>query len=223
MFLVKLTKINKTYRISKDISFQALKNINLSIREGEFVAIVGPSGSGKSTLMNILGLLDRPTFGSYELEGKDVSHLSEKELAQVRNKKIGFVFQQFNLLNRTSILDNVALPLVYAGVSNKEREEKAKKVLEQVGLGDKLQNRPNQLSGGQQQRAAIARALVMDPQIILADEPTGNLDTKTGEQIIDIFRKLNKQGKTIILITHELSIARQAQKIINVRDGEIKQ
>ncbi|MDP2638493.1 MAG: ABC transporter ATP-binding protein [Candidatus Levybacteria bacterium] len=222
MSLVKLIRINKIYQISKDLSFQALKNINLSIKKGEFVAIVGPSGSGKSTLMNILGLLDRPTSGSYELEGEDVSRLSEKELSQARNKKIGFVFQQFNLLNRTSILDNVALPLIYAGASREEREDKARKALDQVGLGSKLQNRPNQLSGGQQQRVAIARALVMDPSIILADEPTGNLDTKTGEQIMEIFRKLNRQGKTIILITHELTIAKQAQKIISVRDGEVK-
>lgn len=222
MLLVHLSNINKIYKISKDLKFQALKNIDLSIKSGEFVAIMGPSGSGKSTLMNILGLLDRPTQGSYELEGEDVARLSEKVLAKIRNKKIGFVFQQFNLLNRTSILDNVALPLIYAGIDKEERIEKAKRALDQVGLSDKLQSRPNQLSGGQQQRAAIARALVTDPQIILADEPTGNLDTKTGQQIIEIFHKLNNYGKTIILITHELDIAKQAKRTIHVRDGEIK-
>jgi len=172
--------------------------------------------------MNILGLLDKPTSGSYKLEGEDVAHLSEKVMAEIRNKKIGFVFQQFNLLNRTSILDNVTLPLIYGGIDNQERITKAKKALDQVGLSDKLENRPNQLSGGQQQRAAIARALVTDPQIILADEPTGNLDTKTGQQIMEIFRKLNNEGKTIILITHEVDIARYAKRTIRVRDGEIK-
>ncbi|OGH25079.1 MAG: macrolide ABC transporter ATP-binding protein [Candidatus Levybacteria bacterium RIFCSPLOWO2_01_FULL_39_24] len=222
MLLVHLSNINKIYQTSHDLKFQALKNISLSIDSGEFVAIMGPSGSGKSTLMNILGLLDKPTSGSYKLEGEDVAHLSEKVMAEIRNKKIGFVFQQFNLLNRTSILDNVTLPLIYGGIDNQERITKAKKALDQVGLSDKLENRPNQLSGGQQQRAAIARALVTDPQIILADEPTGNLDTKTGQQIMEIFRKLNNEGKTIILITHEVDIARYAKRTIRVRDGEIK-
>ena len=222
MPLVKLKNIGKVYQVNNELSFQALKGVNLSINKGEFVAIAGPSGSGKSTLIHILGLLDRSTSGSYELDGENVAHLSEKTLAQTRNKKIGFVFQQFNLLNRTSILDNVALPLIYAGVAREERRERAKRALEQVGLGDKLQNHPNQLSGGQQQRVAVARALVTDPQIILADEPTGNLDTKTGEQIMEIFGKLNKEGKTIILITHELDIAKQAKRVIRVLDGEIK-
>ncbi|MBF8249455.1 MAG: Macrolide transporter ATP-binding protein [Candidatus Levybacteria bacterium] len=222
MLLVQLANIDKIYQIGRDLKFQALKNINLSIKSGEFVAITGPSGSGKSTLMNILGLLDRPTQGSYELEGQDVARLSEKVMAEIRNKKIGFVFQQFNLLNRTSILDNVALPLIYGGIDGEERIAKAKEALDQVGLSDKLQNRPNQLSGGQQQRVAIARALVTDPQIILADEPTGNLDTKTGQQIMGIFCKLNNSGKTIILITHELEIAKQAKRTIRMRDGEIE-
>lgn len=222
MLLIRLANINKIYQINKGLVFQALKNINLSIKEGEFVAIVGPSGSGKSTLMNILGLLDRPSSGTYDLDGQDVANLDEKTLAKIRNRKIGFVFQQFNLLNRTSVLDNVALPLIYAGVRREEREEKAKKALVQVGLGSKLQNHPNQLSGGEQQRAAIARALVMETPIILADEPTGNLDTRTGKQIIEILRKLNRDGKTIILITHELDIARRAKRIISLRDGEIE-
>lgn len=222
MLLVHLASINKIYKINEDLDFQALKNINLSINSGEFVAIMGPSGSGKSTLMNILGLLDSPTSGSYELEGQDVARLSERTMAGIRNKKIGFVFQQFNLLNRTSVLDNVALPLIYGGIDKEERIERAKKALDQVGLSDKLESHPNQLSGGQQQRAAIARALVTDPQIILADEPTGNLDTKTGQQIMGIFKKLNREGKTIILITHEEDIARAAKRTIHMRDGEVK-
>lgn len=223
MSLVTFKNICKVYPVSQELSFQALKNVSLSINTGEFVAITGPSGSGKSTLMHILGLLDRPTSGSYKLDGEDVARLSEKTLAQTRNKKIGFVFQQFNLLNRTSLLDNVALPLIYAGVTLEERRQRAKRALEEVGLGDKLKNHPNQLSGGQQQRAAIARALVTEPQLILADEPTGNLDTKTGKQIMEIFGKLNREGKTIILITHELDIAKQAKRIIRVRDGEINE
>ncbi len=221
MPLVKITNIDKIYVINEELSFQALKKVSLSINKGEFVAITGPSGSGKSTLMHILGLLDKPTSGSYELDGQNVARLDERTLAKIRNKKIGFVFQQFNLLQRTSVLDNVALPLIYAGVSEQERRERAKKVLEQVGLLEKLQNRPNQLSGGQQQRVAIARALITEPSLILADEPTGNLDTKTGIQIMKIFEDLNKAGKTIILITHELDIAKQAKRIIHVRDGEV--
>jgi putative ABC transport system ATP-binding protein len=219
--VVKIDHLNKVYQVTEDLPFQALKDVSLTIGKGEFVAITGPSGSGKSTLMHIIGLLDTPTSGSYELDGMDVSHLSQKSLAAIRNKKIGFVFQQFNLLSRTSILDNVALPLIYAGVDKDERTKKAQKELDQVGLADKLKNHPNQLSGGQQQRVAIARALVTNPQIILADEPTGNLDTKTGNQIMDIFHTLNKEGKTIILITHEPDIAAQAKKIIYIRDGEI--
>lgn len=217
---VKLKNINKVYR-SEGVTFQALKGINLEIEEGEFVAITGPSGSGKSTLMHILGLLDRPTTGTYLLEGKDVAGLDEESLAGLRNRRIGFVFQQFNLLGRTTALKNVALPLIYSGVKSEKREKMAKGILESVGLGEKLNSLPNQLSGGQQQRVAIARALVTTPKIILADEPTGNLDTKSGQEIMGIFDRLHKEGKTVILITHEMSIARHAKRIIKVSDGRI--
>ncbi len=223
MSLVQLIHINKIYHITDELTFTALKNVNLSIKKGEFVAISGPSGSGKSTLMNLIGLLDRPTSGSYELDGRDVAELNENSLAQIRNKKIGFVFQSFNLLNRTSALDNVALPLIYAGIPKSEREKRAKEALEHVGLGDKLGSRPNQLSGGQQQRVAIARALVTNPDIILADEPTGNLDSKTGAEIIQLFKNLHKNGKTIILITHELTVAKNATRIVSVKDGGVSQ
>ena len=218
--LVKISKVNKIYQ-SGEVSFQALKNINLEIKKGEFIAIIGASGSGKSTLMNIIGLLDHPTSGSYQLDGQDTSYLKENTLAEIRNKKIGFVFQSFNLLPRTTALDNVAIPLIYAGVSRIDRAEKAKQALEEVGLGDKMESRPNQLSGGQQQRVAIARSLINSPEIILADEPTGNLDSKSGEEIIHIFQRLNKTGKTIIMITHETNIARHAKRIVRIRDGEI--
>ncbi len=218
---VVIQKLNKIYTSETGITFQALKDIHITIRKGEFVAIVGPSGSGKSTLMNILGLLDQPTSGSYELDGKDVARLQERALAEIRNRKIGFVFQSFNLLNRTSALHNVALPLIYSGVHRKEREQRATHTLAEVGLGDKLASKPNQLSGGQQQRVAIARALVTDPEIILADEPTGNLDTKTGEEVLQIFKRLNKQGKTIILITHSNEIAKAASRVVRIKDGQI--
>lgn len=221
MSLVKLSHINKTYQLTEDLTFQALNDVSLSIAKGEFMAIVGPSGSGKSTLMHIIGLLDHPTNGSYELDGHDVANLKENALAEIRNKKIGFVFQSFNLLPRTSALDNVALPLIYSKVKSKERLERAKEALVEVGLGEKLQSRPNQLSGGQQQRVAIARALVTNPEIILADEPTGNLDSKTGEDIMKLFYDLNKKGKTIVLITHEPNIAEQAKRHIHIRDGRI--
>lgn len=218
--LVKLSKVNKVYKTG-DVAFQALKNINLEINKGEFTAIIGASGSGKSTLMNIIGLLDKPTNGSFELDGINTAHLKENNLAGIRNKKIGFVFQSFNLLPRTSALDNVAIPLIYAGMPENIRKEKAKEVLNRVGLSDKLYSHPNQLSGGQQQRVAIARALINEPEIILADEPTGNLDSKSGIEIMNIFKKLNQEGKTIIMITHEANIAKNAKRIIRIKDGEI--
>lgn len=217
-----LKHISKVYQTDQELSFQALKDVNLKIDKGDFVAIIGPSGSGKSTLMNILGLLDSPTSGSYELDGKDVARLGENTLAEIRNKKIGFVFQAFNLLPRTSSLDNVLLPLVYSGVSQSERVRRAQDALRLVGLGDKLLSTPNQLSGGQQQRVAIARALVTNPEVILADEPTGNLDSKNSIEIINLFKDLNKNGRTVVLITHEPSIAHRAKRIIRVKDGKVK-
>lgn len=219
--VLKLSRINKIYS-SGEVSFQALKDINLEVKKGEFLAVIGASGSGKSTLMNIIGLLDHPSSGSYILDDKDSSHLKEDTLAELRNKKIGFVFQSFNLLSRTSALENVALPLIYAGVNRSERLVRAKKALEEVGLGDKLNSHPNQLSGGQQQRVAIARALVTDPEIILADEPTGNLDSKSGAEVMKIFENLHKAGKTIIMITHEDDIARHAKRRIRIKDGRIE-
>lgn len=218
--LVKLSKVNKVYQTG-EISFQALKDINLIVKKNEFAAIIGASGSGKSTLMNIIGLLDKPTSGSYTLAGEDASKLEEDQLAGIRNKKIGFIFQSFNLLPRTSALENVAIPLIYAGMAREERLAKAKQALEEVGLGEKLSSHPNQLSGGQQQRVAIARALVNNPDIILADEPTGNLDSKSGKEVMDIFKKLNRAGKTIIMITHEADIAKNAKRIIRIKDGMI--
>lgn len=219
--LVKLKKVNKIFK-SEALSFHALIDINLEIIKGEFIGIVGPSGSGKSTLMNILGLLDSPTSGKYLLDGLDVSHLGEETLAQLRNKKIGFIFQNFNLLGRTSAQDNVQLPLIYTGIPKRERDLRAIESLKSVGLGDKLASRPNQLSGGQQQRVAVARALITDPEILLADEPTGNLDSKTGEDIMNLFKSLNKKGKTIILITHDASIAKNANRVFTIKDGRIK-
>ncbi len=218
-YSVELINVNKIFESDDGVPFQALYDINLKIKKGEFLAIVGPSGSGKSTLMNILGLLDHPTTGKYLLDGNDVSRLKEEKRAQIRNQKIGFVFQSFNLLRRTSALDNTILPLIYSGINTKKRIELANNSLESVGLSEKLNSKPNQLSGGQQQRVAIARALVTNPEIILADEPTGNLDSKTGEEVIKIFKKLNKEGRTIILITHSPDIAREANKIVEIKDG----
>jgi putative ABC transport system ATP-binding protein len=201
--------------------FPVLKDVNLTIEEGDYVAIMGPSGSGKSTFMNILGCLDRPTKGDYKLDKQSVKSLNGNELAKLRNKTIGFVFQGFNLLARSSLLDNVSLPLVYASDTKSLRDEKSKKLLEKVGLGKYLHSKPNQISGGQQQRVAIARALVNQPRIILADEPTGNLDSKTSEEIMDLFDSLNKEGITIILVTHENDIADHASRQIRFLDGKI--
>ena len=203
------------------IQVEALKKINLEVEKGEFVAIMGSSGSGKSTFMNILGCLDSLTSGTYELDGIDVSRMSASELATIRNKKIGFVFQAFNLLPKMDLLRNVELPMMYAGYAKKERENKALKALQRVGLGDRVDHKPNEISGGQKQRAAIARSLVNDPAIILADEPTGNLDSKSSNEIMDIFTELNNEGVTIILVTHEPDIAEYAKRIITFKDGII--
>lgn len=219
--LIKLSNIRKSYPLD-GFDLEILKGINLEINQGEFVAIMGPSGSGKSTLMNILGCLDTPTSGSYMLDGKNVENLSADELAEIRNQKIGFVFQGFNLLSRTSAVENVELPMVYAGIDEKERRRKAIKALESVGLRERMHHQPNQLSGGQQQRVAIARAIVNNAPIIFADEPTGNLDTKMSMEIMDLFTKLNKDlHRTIILVTHEEDIALYAKRIIKIVDGEI--
>ena len=217
---VKLANISKVYKMG-DNEVIALNGVDLDIAEGEYDANMRPTGSGKSTLMNILGCLDTPTTGSYLLDNEEVANLSEDVLAKIRNKKIGFVFQNFNLLSRISALENVALPLVYAGVSKTERINRAQELLKMVGLADRQHHMPNELSGGQRQRVAIARALVNNPKIIMADEPTGNLDTKSSVEIMAMFKELYKQGKTIILVTHEPDIAENAKRIITVRDGKI--
>jgi len=220
MPILELHNVNKAYQIDSQ-KLEVLKDINLEVKKGEFIAIMGPSGSGKSTLMNIMGCLDTPTSGKVIFENRDVSQLSEGDLAQIRNQKVGFVFQTFNLIPRTTALANIELPLIYKGIPDKERKALAKKVLEQFGLTQRMFHFPNQLSGGEQQRVAIARALITQPLIILADEPTGNLDSKTGEEIIKIFQDLNKAGNTVILVTHEKDIAEHAKKIIKIHDGEI--
>jgi len=217
--VIEIKDVEKIYRMG-DVQVSALAGVSLKVEKGEMVAITGPSGSGKSTLMNIIGCLDAPTSGTYVLDGEDVSKMSDDEQASVRNKKIGFVFQQFNLLSRTPAIAQVELPMVYAGVA--DRRERATSALEIVGLGDRIGHRPNELSGGQQQRVAIARALVNNPSIILADEPTGNLDSKSGAEIMNIFKSLNRdKNLTIILVTHDQNIAAQAQRAIYVRDGQI--
>lgn len=218
--IIKTKSITKTYQMG-DMEVHAVNGIDLKIKKGEFVAIVGTSGSGKSTLMHMIGLLDKPTSGKIYLRGEDVSDLTEDELAILRNKYIGFVFQSFNLLSRTSALDNVALPLIYSGTSKQTREKRAKKALEKVGLGDRLDHHSTQLSGGQQQRVAVARALVNNPSLILADEPTGNLDTKSGSEVMKLLGDLNKKGNTIVLVTHELDIANSAKRIVELKDGKI--
>jgi putative ABC transport system ATP-binding protein len=219
--MIKISKLSKIYSIG-EVETIALDNVSFEIKKGEYVAIMGPSGSGKSTLMHILGILDIPTKGEYLLDGQLVSKLTEDQSAEVRNKKIGFIFQAFNLLPRTTAMQNVMLPMRYANVPKEERFEKAKKYLEMVGLENRLNHTSNQLSGGQQQRVAIARGLAMDPAILLADEPTGNIATAQAEEIMDIFGKLNKEGHTIIMITHEPDIANHAKRIIHIRDGKIE-
>lgn len=217
-YLIQIEDIGREYIIGTE-RIHALKSVSLKIKKGEFVALMGPSGSGKSTLMNILGCLDTPTKGSYILNNINVSDMSEDELAEVRNKEIGFVFQTFNLLPKNSALENVALPLIYAGYGKKEREEKALRALENVGLGNRVDHKPNELSGGQRQRVAVARALINDPSIILADEPTGNLDTKTSIEIMGLVEDIHARGNTIILVTHEEDIAQHAHRIVRMRDG----
>jgi len=218
--VIRIEDLHKSYRTSAGL-FPALKEVTLSIASGEFVAIMGPSGSGKSTFMNILGCLDKPSSGRYLLNGSDVENLSKDELASLRNGTIGFVFQNYNLLQRMSLLDNVALPLIYCGVEHEERRQRAQVLLAKVGLGDKANSLPNQISGGQQQRVAIARALINHPRLILADEPTGNLDSHTSEEVMTLFNQLNREGITIVLVTHEEDIARHAQRKVRFHDGYV--
>ncbi|HCY42754.1 MAG TPA: macrolide ABC transporter ATP-binding protein [Prolixibacteraceae bacterium] len=219
--VIKLDKIVKNYKVGTQI-VRALRSVSLTINRGEYVAIMGASGSGKSTLMNVIGCLDTPTSGTYILSNSDVSHLSDDELAEIRNKEIGFVFQTFNLLPRNTALENVMLPLVYAGIKKQERIMKAEKILAEVGLSDRIEHKPNELSGGQRQRVAVARALINNPAILLADEPTGNLDSKISEEIMQLFAEIHRKGNTLIVVTHEESIALHAHRIIRLKDGEIE-
>ncbi|MBS3913237.1 MAG: ABC transporter ATP-binding protein [Bacteroidetes bacterium] len=219
--LIRLVDIQRTYILGAQ-TVHALRSINLQIQRGEYLALMGPSGSGKSTLMNLIGCLDSPTSGSYFLNGKEVSRMKDDELSNIRNQEIGFIFQTFNLLPRLNAIENVALPLVYAGISKKERIEKSEKALHDVGLGDRMHHKPNELSGGQRQRVAVARALVNNPSILLADEPTGNLDSATSNEIMLLFDQIHKNGNTIILVTHEEDIARHAKKVIRMKDGMIE-
>ena len=221
MNVIETTNLSKRYVLGSE-EIHALRSVSISIKQGEYVAFMGPSGSGKSTLMNLIGCLDTPTSGSYILNGQDVSHMSDNQLAEIRNKEIGFVFQTFNLLPRASSLDNVALPLIYAGLSKRDRQARAQEALRSVGLGDRSQHRPNELSGGQRQRVAIARALVNVPSVLLADEPTGALDSKTSYEIMGLFEALHAKGNTIIMVTHEEDIARYAHRIVRLRDGLIE-
>lgn len=218
--IIQINNLSKIYKTDV-LETVALSNVSFKVKKGEFVAIMGPSGSGKSTLMHILGALDKPTKGEYLLDGENVEKLSDDELAEIRNRKIGFIFQAYNLLPRTTTVKNVMLPMAYAGIPKEERQERAIKCLEMVGLGERLAHTSNQLSGGQQQRVAIARALSLNPSILLADEPTGNIDSVQAEEIMDIFKKLNDQGHTIIMITHEPDIAQNAKRVITIRDGKI--
>jgi len=219
--VIKIRKITRDFKMGGEI-LRVLKGIDLDIERGEYVALMGPSGSGKSTLMNILGCLDTATSGSYELNGVNVSTMTDDELAEIRNKEIGFIFQTFNLLPRTTALENVALPMIYAGVSKADRIKRAEKVLADVGLADRMDHRPNELSGGQRQRVAVGRALVNNPSIILADEPTGNLDSKTSEEIMNLIDAIHQAGNTVILVTHEEDIAMRAKRVIRLRDGEVE-
>lgn len=219
--LITLSNVKKSYRLGDDILVEALRGINLKINKGEFVAITGPSGSGKSTLMHLIGILDKPTSGEVDLDGEDISKLSEEKLATLRNKYIGFVFQAFNLLPKTSAVEQVELPLIYSKVGATERRERALQALKDVGLGDRIDHTPNQLSGGQQQRVAIARALVTRPSLILADEPTGNLDSKSSREIIELLRSINAKGNTVVLVTHETNIAAEAKRIVVIKDGVV--
>lgn len=218
--IISIENVTKTYDMG-EIKVHALRGVSMEVKKGEFLAIVGPSGSGKSTLMHIIGLLDKPSTGTVKLQGKDVSKLSQDERSILRNKHLGFVFQQFNLLRRTSAIDNVSLPLLYSGIDVRQRNLKAKKVLQKVGLGDRLEHFSTQLSGGQQQRVAIARALINNPTMILADEPTGNLDSKSGKEIMELLKNLNNAGNTIVLVTHELDIARGTKRTVEIMDGKI--
>ncbi len=217
--MIEAKGVSKVYSIGK-IKVQALQDVNICIKKGEFASIAGPSGSGKSTLMNIIGCLDQPTAGSYILDGHNINELNDNDLAEIRNRKVGFVFQTFNLLSRNTALENVELPLLYAGISRVK--EQARDALEMVGLSHRAKHRPNELSGGERQRVAIARAIVLKPSIILADEPTGNLDSKTGKEIMEIFRTLNDKGTTIVLVTHEKEIALYSERVIIIRDGNVK-
>lgn len=220
--MIHLKSVTKTYPMGK-VTVDALRGVDLNVGPGEYVAILGPSGSGKSTLMHILGCLDTPTSGTYELCGEVVSGLGRRELAGIRNRRIGFVFQSFNLLPHATALENAALPLVYAGVKNGSRVRRSSGILQRVGLGDRMDHRPNELSGGQRQRVAVARALVNDPELILADEPTGNLDTASGEEIIGLFEELVADGKTVVMVTHDLELAARAGRIVRLRDGKVEE
>jgi putative ABC transport system ATP-binding protein len=219
--LIDIREITKVYQMGQE-QVHALSGVTLGVARGEYVAIMGPSGSGKSTLMNLIGCLDTPTSGSYVLNGREVARMTDDELAAIRNQEIGFVFQTFNLLPRTTALQQVELPLVYSGLGRRERRERAIKALEAVGLGDRMTHQPNEMSGGQRQRVAVARALINDPSILLADEPTGNLDSQTGNEIMNLFEELNRRGNTIVLVTHEEDIAAHARRIVRLRDGKVR-
>jgi len=219
--IIRLENVSKRYEMGEEI-INAAYNINLTINKGDFIAITGPSGSGKSTMMNLVGALDLASDGEIYLDKIDIEHLEESELAQIRGKKIGFIFQTFNLIPTLTALDNVSLPLLFQGVEKEERDDRARELLESVGLGHRLTHLPNELSGGERQRVAIARALANDPEIILADEPTGNLDSKTGQEILELFKKLNKEGKTVIMVTHDPNLAKKANRIVKLKDGRIE-